>query len=84
MPFLQQMLAQILLPQAKEGLRLVLELAAPDSNLNTSAQLGANWELSLPLFYTLLNGVTSRAAFQGREVRTERSSRLANSGLPGA
>lgn len=49
MPFLRQMLARILLPQAKEA----LELAALDSNPEASVQLGANSEHSQPLFFTL-------------------------------
>lgn len=37
MPLLQQLLARILLPQAKEELRLAVELAVLDSNVDASA-----------------------------------------------
>lgn len=40
MPFLQQMLARIRLPPAKEASRLALELTALDSNVDPSAQFG--------------------------------------------
>lgn len=53
MPLLQQLLARILLPQAKEQLRLAVELAVLDSNVDASAQFGAHYrvfEASLFLF----------------------------------